>query len=192
MIFKEQLMMQRDEWPKMTGTELAIYMSVMNLCGPYDRTVLIYNSSIMHNLTGDIKDPLRRKIVSATMKDLVARGVIVAEAGPHGSYYVDGLKSFFVYSKECEHGFVMIDFSKIRELIRGCADTRQWNGLIKYYVMLMSHMNKDGECNKSLDYFSTWLGISKITLSKYNGQLKNLGLIKIKRNFNSTSTYYST
>lgn len=192
MSLKEQLMIGRELWSQLSGMELAVYLSVQNLCGPYDRTVLVYTSSILYNLTGEEKDldsPIKRKKVAAAMDGLIERGIIVGRAGRQGGYYIDGLRSFFIYSKDAEHGFVMIDFNNIRKIIRGSNDGREWQGLLKYYLLLMAHMNKDGECRYSLQYFSEKINISELTLSKYNGTLKKLGLIRIVRHSKSTSSY---
>ena len=192
MNIKEQLMVRRELWSQLSGMELAVYLSVQNLCGPYDRTVLIYTSSILYNLTGEEKDldsPIKRKKVAEAIESLIGREIIIGRSGNQGSYYIDGLKSFFIHSKDTDHGFIMINFNNIRKIVQGSSDGREWQGVLRYYLMLLAHMNKDGECRYSLQYFSEKINISELTLSKYNGILKKLGLIKIIRHLKSTSSY---
>lgn len=196
-MISETLSIPRDLVTKnmLNCTELSTYLSAANLCGAYDRVIPLDDTDIMYNLTGCVKDfkkTKKRKAVNEAMERLMSIGVISAERIAQGKYLVNCHDSFFVDVAKEKFGYVLIDFNNIRKIVRGCTDDRQWQGMVLYYFELICHVRKDEGCQYSLQYFSQYVGVSELTLSKYNAALKDMGLIRIHRNFKTSSTYYIT
>lgn len=194
-MLKETFLVPRTLFTKnnLTGAELAVYLAVYDLVGFYDRPAIIRDVDVLFNMTGETK-PSRphHKIVTDAIENLFNKKTLFGERLGVGRYLIKVKESFLMEKGKSEFGYVMLDFAKMRHLIRKCADPREWQGLLIYYYELMCHMNKDNECRYSLQYFAENTGISELTLSKYNKKLQELGLIDIERHYHSTSTYRAT
>ena len=186
-MLKEVFMVPRDLVTRncLVATELAVYLAVMDLTGFYEREIMVHDEDVIFNMTGEIRaTSAQRKMVNEAIASLIRKKALSGQKVGQGRYLVQCKEM-----GEVKYGYVMIDYGKIRTLIRGCADGREWQGLLLYYFELMCHMDKEGTCRYSLQYFSDHTGISELTLSKYNSKLTDLGLIKIQHHSKSTNSY---
>lgn len=194
-MLKETFLVPRDMLTRncMVGTELAVYLTLLDTFSVYNHTVVVRDDDIVFLLSGNIEPTTaQRKMVSLAMRGLINKKVLVAEQIERGRYTLQCYESFSSELKKTQYGYIMIDYEKIRTLLKACPDPREWQKLIIYYYDLLSHMGEDGTCRYSLRHFSENTGISELTLSKYNKKLVDLGLIKIIHHKESTSTYCRT
>ena len=194
MIYKERLIIPRNIITRnlLSSTEFAVYLSMVDLYGAHDRKVLATTSQIYYNLFYE-RDPAPTTIkeIDTAIKSLIKKKLVVGEKVQKGAFLIE-CGSFYVDTSKLAYGFVVLDFAKVRKIMQQGGDKRTTKGLLLYYFELMSHMDANGTCRKSLQLFSENTGISVLTLSKYNGILQKLELIRIQYNHRSTSTYFAT
>lgn len=189
---KEVFLVPRDMLTRncLTGIELAVYLSLLDTFNFYDRTVATNDRDILFNLLG-VEEPTKaqRKMISLAMSGLMGKGAVVGKQPSQGRYLIQCYESFGIWEGKSKYGYIMVDYGRVRTLIKSCADPREWQKMVVYYYDLMCHANAEGECRYSLEYFAEHTGATTTTLSKYNKRLVELGLIKIIRHEKSTNTY---
>jgi len=195
-MLEEKFLVPRDMLTRncLNGAELAVYLTLLDMFSVYDHMVMVQDDDILFGLT-NITEPTKtqRKMISVAMQALFNKNVLVGNlfAG-QGKYLIQCKESFAAQIDKTKYGYVILDYTKIRTLIKACPDPREWQKLIIYYYELLCHMNAEGECRYSLEYFADKINISILTLTKYNKKLVELGLIKIIKHKKSTNTYCRT
>lgn len=81
----------------------------------------------------------------------------------------------------------MLDYVDIKKVMQS---GQSWQGALRYYLMLADHMPKDNKCSYSRQYFANKLQMNELSLTKYNGILKKIGVINIVRRKDMPSYYY--
>jgi len=173
----------------LTGIEFAAYLSAADLGTVWRDNIVLCDISIYYNMTGKMPNPKQRVDLNEALLELIGEGYLVAEVVTRGVYLIDCKKSFLYDLDQLPRGGTTIIFDNVRKII---ASDKYWQGMLRYYLMLVSHQRNGKACAFSRQYFSQKLGICELTLSKYNTKLKELGVIDVVRRKNSTSIYKIT
>lgn len=190
----ERCLVPRDKiWQNaLNGVEFVVYLSLMNLCYAYDKKVIVTDEMVLYNITQnleDLKNPHKRKLFKGAMQNLGVKGVVSYEELSKGKYLVDCAASFREDLPQLRYGYVYVKMNNIRKIVQAYPDSRQWQGIVVYYFEVLCHVGKGGG-SFSLKFISEKIGISELTISKYNGILQRLGLLKIQHMYKSTSRYF--
>lgn len=182
-----KLMIDRDFLAEpLDGMDLVVFLSAMDLATPFRDCCVLYDLSVYFNITDKIPNAKQRKEINDAFIHLIDEGYITADIIGRGLYLINCRKSFYWDIATLPHGAVPILFNEVKQIV---ASGRGWQGMLRYYLMLSSHMNKDGKCSYSRRYFADKLGISELTLSKYNTMLNELGILDIASRMNMPNVY---
>ena len=173
---------------QLSGMGFAVFLSAMDLGTIYRDKCVLYDTAIYYNLTGTMPSAKQRGEVNAALSSLIKGGHVVAEQIGRGAYIVDCRRAFYWELSTLPHGGARVLFSAVQKIV---ASGRGWQGMLRYYLALCSHMRKGG-CTYSRQYFSDKLGISELTLSKYNTILCDLDILSITYRMNMPSIYRLT
>ena len=167
----------------LTGMEFAAYLSADDLGTVYREQVVLTDMTIYFNMAGKLPNQKQRSDLNAAMSKLIEEGHLTAEVIGRGIYLIDCQKSF-----RCDLicGTAVVMFESVRKIV---ASGQSWQGMLRYYLIIASHQRNNKACTYSRKYFADKINIGEITLSKYNTALTKLGVLKISRRKNSTSTY---
>lgn len=173
---------------QLSGMEFAVFLSAMDLGTIYRDKCVLHDTAIYYNLTGTMPSAKQRGEVNTALSSLIEGGHVVAEQIGRGAYIVDCRQSFYWELSTLPHGGARVLFSAVQKIV---ASGRGWQGMLRYYLALCSHMRKEG-CAYSRQYFSDKLGISELTLSKYNTKLAEMGILSVVRRKDMPNIYRLT
>lgn len=170
----------------LTGVEFAVFLSVGDLGTVYREEYIAYDLTVYYNMAGKLPNQKQRIEVNDAMLKLIDEGYLVGEAIGRGIYLINCKQSFYYDLEHLPHGGALVVFDDIRKIV---SSGRSWQGMLRYYLILLSHMRNNKKCTFSRQYFSEKIGISELTLSKYNTDLVNLGVLEIMHRKNSSNVY---
>ena len=173
----------------LSGMEFAAYLSAADMGTVYRDKVVLLDITIYYNLMGAIPNSRQRAELNEALLRLMDAGVLSAEVVGRGLYLIDCGLSFKYDLDKLPHGASTLEFESVRKIV---AESKCWQGMLRYYLMVLSHQRVSRACIYSRQYFSDKLGISALTLSKYNTALEKLGVMKVVRRKNTTSVYKIT
>jgi len=173
----------------LTGIELGVLLSAMDLGTIYRDQILLTDKGIYFNMMGRLPNQKQREEVGGAIDSLIEGGHLVATSVGHGSYVVDCQRSFNYDLTKLTYGGRMLIYEDVQKIMQS---GQSWQGVLRYYLMLAAHMSRDNKCSYSRQYFADKLNMSELSLTKYNGILKDLGVISIAHRKNMPSYYYLT
>lgn len=173
----------------LTGIQFGVYMSAMDLGTIYRERILLSDVGVYYNMMDRLPNPKQRKEVNDALEFLIDEGHIVADEVGRGLYLVDCQKSFNYDLSHLPHGGQMLIYSNIKKVMTSGSN---WQGMLRYYLMVAGHMKRDGTCSYSRQYFASKLKINEASVTKYNTILKNIGVLDIVRQKNEGNIYKLT
>lgn len=173
----------------LTGIEFAAYLSAGDLGTIYRDQIVLSDLTIYFNITGKIPNQKQRTELNDALNNLIDEGYLVGKVLGRYMYLIDCKKSFCYDLAHLPHGGALVLFENVQKIF---SIGKGWQGMLRYYLMILSHQRVNRACAYSRQYFADILNISELTLSKYNTALTNAGLVKINHRKNMTSVYEIT
>lgn len=170
----------------LSGFQFGVYMSAMDLGTIYRDRILLSDVGIYYNMMDRLPNPKQRDMVNDAIEFLIEEGHIVADEVGRGLYLVDCQKSFNYDLSHLPHGGQMLVYTNIKKIMTSGSN---WQGMLRYYLMVAGHMKRDNVCSYSRQYFATKLKMNEASLTKYNTALKDLGVMEIVRQKNKGNIY---
>lgn len=173
----------------LTGVEFAVYLSMADLGTIYRDRIILTDVGIYFNMADEMPTKRQRGEINEAINSLIEGGYVVAEEIQTNTYLVNCQKSFRYDLKHLPHGGSPIVYDRIKAIIK-C--DKSWRNMLRYYLLVLGHMGQSKKCVFSRQYFAEKLGISELTLSKYNTKFKELGVLKIIRQTDMPNIYLTT
>lgn len=173
----------------LSGVEFATFLSMGDLGTIYRDQIILSDLSIYFNMAGSMPNPKQRGEINEAILNLMDEGHIVGEVIGRGLYLIQCKKSFMCDVQYLPHGGTGIKIEDVKKIICG---EPNWRGMLRYYLMVAAHCYENKKVSYSRKYFSDKLGISELTISKYNTRLVELGVLEIVHRKNMPNLYRTT
>lgn len=163
----------------LSGIELEVYICLKHMFKNNTEEKAITGSQILYDLTNNDSEEYKKGRVckiNKALASLIHSGSIAGKMIDETTCLIYCDKSFINSVNNSKYGTISIDYSIIQAISK---EYRLGEGIMTYYLTIMSYMYNKKICPYPCAYFRKILKISKISVKRYNEILEKIGAIKV-------------